>query len=86
MKIEKVLDVLEEVKWPLSRFPEESFKSSTDRSVRHQRVLTSMMHGTTKPYFAEVLGLAFENARIAGFKSNDSSIPPGHNMLNRPLS
>lgn len=53
MKIEKILDALEETKWSLSRFLEEFFKSSTDRSERHQRVPTSMMNGTTKPYFAD---------------------------------
>ncbi|KAJ3515928.1 hypothetical protein NLJ89_g1460 [Agrocybe chaxingu] len=94
-KLNIVLDSLDSVGWSLPRFLEEFFKIQekkgtelvkVKRDERHERVLTSMINGTTKPHFGTLLELVYRNACAVKFLSKDATIQPGRALFSQDLT
>ena len=84
-KLEQVLQLLSQFRWTLSNFFHILFcleKPGTDgvlqkvnRSSLHQRMLTSMLDGTTAIHIGEILESIYQNALETSYRHNDDTIP-----------
>ncbi|KAF8810193.1 hypothetical protein BYT27DRAFT_7282405 [Phlegmacium glaucopus] len=85
VKLNTIFDAIEKVGWDVPKFLAQLFqKEKLDE--RHERVVKSMLNGTTKPYLGTILKLLYEDAQRTTFLKNDTSTPPGTNMFMSNLS
>ncbi|KAF8954217.1 hypothetical protein BDZ97DRAFT_1928589 [Flammula alnicola] len=81
-KMATVLAGISDAGWTVPTFLNH-FLNLKNRTEQHERMLTAMLNGTSKPHLGTILQALFEKAESTSFRADDTSMPPGFNMLHQ---